>query len=89
MGLSRYSSDYAPQPSVAILIMYMYIEILKYGMPDYDVANFLTVTKMNMIDDMPCTYGTVRTVPERILHQVTHRAALEVSHRPVARSHLL
>jgi len=29
-------------------------------MPDYEVANLMTVTKTNTIDDMPCGYGTLR-----------------------------
>jgi hypothetical protein len=47
----------------------------------YDVANLVTITKMNMIDEMPCGYGTLRTNVERIRHQVSRRAA--------QRSHLL
>jgi len=60
-------------------------------MPYYDVANLVTVTKTNMIDEMPCGYGTLRTTGVRIWHQVSCRAcaevpaALEVSHRPVQR----
>jgi hypothetical protein len=61
-------------------------------MPYYAVANLVTVTKTNMIDEMPCAYGTLRTTGVRILHPVSHRAcaevsaALEVSRRPVQRS---
>jgi len=29
-------------------------------MPYYEVANLVTVTKTNMIDEMPCAYGTLR-----------------------------
>jgi len=29
-------------------------------MPYYEIANLVTVTKTNMIDEMPCTYGTLR-----------------------------
>jgi len=29
-------------------------------MPYYEVANLVTVTKMNMIDEMPCAEGTLR-----------------------------
>jgi len=29
-------------------------------MPHYEVANLVTVTKTNMIDEMPCAYGTLR-----------------------------
>jgi hypothetical protein len=39
-------------------------------MPYYDVANLVTVTKTNMIDEMPCGYGTQRTTGVRIWHQV-------------------
>ena len=30
-------------------------------MPYYEVVNLVTVTKMNMIDEMPCAYETLRT----------------------------
>jgi len=61
----------------------------------YDVANLATVTKTNIIDEMPCGYGTLRTTGVRIRHQVSHRAcadvpaALEVSRRPAERSQQL
>ena len=29
-------------------------------MPDYEVANLVTVTKTNMTDEMPCAYRTLR-----------------------------
>jgi hypothetical protein len=44
-------------------------------MPYYDVANLVTVTKTNMIDEMPCGYGTLRTTGVRMRNQVTHRPA--------------
>ena len=31
-------------------------------MPYYDVANLVTLTRTNMIDEMPCAYGTLRVV---------------------------
>jgi hypothetical protein len=49
-------------------------------MPYYDVANPVTVTKTNMIDDMPCGYGTLRTTGVRIRHQVSRRPALRSPH---------
>jgi len=58
-------------------------------MPYYEVANLVTVTKTNMIDDMPWAYGTIRTTVLGIRHHVSRRAALEVSHRPVQMSHPL
>jgi len=64
-------------------------------MPYYDVANLVTVPKTNMIDEMPCGYGTLRTTGVRIWQQVSHRpcadvsAALNVSHRPAQRSQQL
>jgi hypothetical protein len=57
-------------------------------MPYCDVANLLTVTKTNMIDEMPCGYETLKTTGVRIWHQVSERgcvddsAALEVFSRP-------
>ena len=71
----------------------IYIERLRQYMPYYDVANLVTVTKMNMIDEMPC--GMLRTTGVRIWHQVSRRAcaevsaALQVSCGPVLRSQLL
>jgi hypothetical protein len=32
----------------------------------YDEANHVTVTKTNIIDEMPCGYGTLRTTGVRI-----------------------
>jgi len=61
-------------------------------MPHYNVANLVTVTKTNMIDEMPRSYGTLKTTGVRICHQVSRRAradvsaALEVSCRPAQRS---
>jgi hypothetical protein len=43
-------------------------------MPYYEVANLVTVTKMNMINQMPCTYGTLIATAVRIRHRVSHRA---------------
>jgi hypothetical protein len=36
-------------------------------MPYYDVANLVTVAKTNMIDEMPCGYGTLRTTGENMV----------------------
>jgi len=61
-------------------------------MPYCDPANHVIVPKTNMIDEMPCGYGTLRTTGVRIWHQVSRRAcgevsaALEVSHWPAQRS---
>jgi hypothetical protein len=41
----------------------------------HDVANLVTVTKTNMIGEMPCGYGTLRTTGVRIRHQVSCRPA--------------
>ena len=58
-------------------------------MPYYDVANIVTVTKTNIIDEMPCDYGTLRAtgVSRRACAEVS--VALEVSHRPAQRSQQL
>jgi len=42
-------------------------------MPYYDVVNLVTVTKTNMIDEMPCGYGTLKTTGVRIRRQVSRR----------------
>jgi hypothetical protein len=39
----------------------------------------VTVTKTIMIDEIPCSYGTLRTTGVRIWHQVSRRACAEVS----------
>jgi hypothetical protein len=44
-------------------------------MPYYDVANLVTVTKTNMINEMPCGYGTLRTTGVRIQNQVSRSPA--------------
>ena len=60
-------------------------------MPYYDVANLAAVIKTNIIDEMPCGYGTQRTATEILRLQVSRgaaqtyavvSAALEVSCRP-------
>jgi len=48
-------------------------------MPDYDVANLVTVTETNMIDEMPSGYGSLGTTGVRIRHQVSRRACAVVS----------
>jgi len=64
-------------------------------MPYCDVTNLVTVTKTNMLNEIPCGYGTLRTTGVRIWHQVSHRAraevsaGLEISHRPAQRSQQL
>ena len=60
---------------VARLTVCIYIEILQYCMPYHEVANLVSVTNTNMIDEMPCAYGTLRTTALRIWHQVSRRAA--------------
>ena len=35
-------------------------------MPYDDVANLVTATNTNMIDEMPCCYGTLKTTAVRI-----------------------
>jgi hypothetical protein len=44
-------------------------------MPHDYVANLVTVTKRNMIDQMACGYRTIRTAVVRIWHQFSGRAA--------------
>jgi len=51
-------------------------------MPYYDVANLVTKTKMNMINEMPCGCDTLWTTAVRIWHQVSRRACAEVSVAP-------
>jgi len=44
-------------------------------MPYYDVANLVTVTKTNMINEMPGSYATLRTTSMSIRNQVSCRPA--------------
>ena len=60
---------------MARLTVCIYIEILKEFMPYYEVANLVTITKMNMIDEMACAYGMLRTTSVKIPHQVSHQGA--------------
>jgi hypothetical protein len=48
-------------------------------MPYYNVANLVTVAKMNMTAEMPCGCGTLRNTGVRIWHQVSRRACAEIS----------
>ena len=61
-------------PSAARLTVSIYIERLRYYMSYYDVANLVTVTKIDMIDEIPSSYGTLRITDVRIQHQVSRRA---------------
>jgi hypothetical protein len=40
-------------------------------MPYDEVWTLVTVTMTNLIDNMSCVYGTVRTTAVRIRHQVS------------------
>jgi len=44
---------------------YIYIERLRYYLPYYYVTNFVTVIMANVINEIPCGYGTVRTTAMR------------------------
>jgi len=63
-------------------------------MPYYEVANLVSGTKTNMIDAMPCTYGTLRVAsgpiyillmypmnPFRRMVTVGHNATVFIYHR--------
>jgi len=39
-------------------------------MPYYEVANIVTVTKTNMIDEMPCAYGTLHVASRQIQNNI-------------------
>jgi len=56
-------------------------------MPYYEVANLVTVTKTNMIDEMPCAYGTLRVASRPIYILLTYpmnpfRRMVTVGHNP-------
>jgi hypothetical protein len=57
----------------------IYTQRLRLYMLYCDVGNLVTVTKTNMIDEMPGCCGILRITPERIWHHVSHRACTEVS----------
>jgi len=41
-------------------------------MPYYEVANLVTITKTNVIDEMPSAYGTLRVAPGPIYILLTY-----------------
>jgi hypothetical protein len=41
----------------------------------YEVVNLVTVTKMNIFNEMRCSYSTHETTAVSLQHQVSHRAA--------------
>ena len=56
-------------------------------MPYYEVANLVTVTKTNMIDKMPCPYGTLRVASGPIYILLTYpmnqfQRMVTVGHNP-------
>ena len=56
-------------------------------MPYYEVANLVTVTKMNMIDKMHCAYGNLRVASGPIYILLTYtmnpfRRMVTVGHNP-------
>jgi len=56
-------------------------------MPYYEVANLVTVTKTNMIDEMLCAYGTLRVASGPIYILLTYpmnpfRRMVTVGHNP-------
>jgi len=55
---------------------YIYIdrELDQYYITYYEVANLVTETEKNMIDEMACGNGTLRTTAVRIWQQVSCRA---------------
>jgi hypothetical protein len=51
-------------------------------MPYYDIANLVTVTKTNMINEMHCGYGMLATTGVGIQHPGSHRVCAVVSAAP-------
>jgi len=94
-GSSKYILPVAESIAVIPVSPYVYILIFRWYMPYCVIANLVTVTKMNMIDEMPCGCGTLWTTGVRIWHQVSCRACakvaavLSVSRGLVLRSQLL
>ena len=92
MGVASCSSDYARVPSAARLTVCIYRERLKPCMPDYDVANLVTVTKMNMIrrNALGLCSNHCSENPTSCLLQscAAILTTLEVSHRAAQRSQL-
>lgn len=86
MDFSRCSCYYTRLPSVARLAIYMFTETFKWCMPDYVIANHITVRETNMIHNILCAYGTLSSTALNIRPHVSCRAALIVSHWPVLTS---
>jgi len=95
IGVSRCSFNYAQVPSVARLIICIYIEKHIWIMPCHDVANLVIVTMTNMIQELTCGCRTLSATAVRIWHEVSSSpctavaAALRVSHRPAFSARLL
>jgi len=71
-SVSKSSSEYAGVRSAARLTWCILIVILRFYVPYYDVANHLTITEMNMIDEMHWGWGILSTTVVRIRHQISH-----------------
>jgi len=54
-----------------LLYIYIYSHLDRYYMPYYGIVNLVTVTQMNIIDGIPCGYGSLITMAVRIQHQVS------------------
>jgi len=93
MGVAWSSSDYTPVSSAAGLNEYIYRERPKWCMPYYDVANLVTVTKMNMRRQNTfwlCKNHCCETTASHLLQSwAAVLATLEVSDRAAHPSQLL
>jgi hypothetical protein len=76
---SGVSQIYTPSRWVNFYISVgLYIERLRQCMQCYDGSNVVTVTKTNMINEMPCCCGTVRHHDVKKCHQTSYWACAEI-----------
>jgi len=75
LGAPQIALEYHLQPDWVSVDIQIHLD--SYYVPYHNVANFFVIvkdqceTKTNIIDQMPCSYGTLRTTTVRIPHQVS------------------
>jgi len=74
LGSLKYILHVAYSISVCI-----FLKLVRYYLLYYVVLNLITVIKMNMIDEVPCSSGTPKTNTVKIWHQISCRECGEVS----------
>jgi len=71
IGVTRGSSNYTPEPSTPKSALCIFLQRFRKYMWYSHITSSLTVTKMNLIDKMPCGYGMLRSIAVIIQYQVS------------------